>query len=433
MTDGSNDHPTARGLFGGFEGHRVPDHAAVNEALSNALISLDANVLLGLYRYPDEFASEFLDALWLMQERVFVSDQALAEFWRNRFSVLADRARARKEVESRLTSCKRSVDDALTIWAKKVAVDESDLEQALDAVTRHFEVLHETVADNHGDDVERYPSPGKDPIVERLESILAGRVGPALSAEEYAAAVKEGKLRHENQIPPGYKENLKDKEHLAEGVAGDYLLWLQSTREAERRQLDLLIVTADEKEDWYWRLRETVIGPRPELSKEFWDLTGRQLFMLSPFDFMKRLQALGGKVSETALKEFAETVMNAVDASRETKDRTDGKWTANAVLRLLSILDYEAPVQAEVIRAAAANGGSVERTQVYAIGQYDPNRMLRGFTRPVARVTRKLQAEGDVGLRVPDMLRPRYDYGVQANAFEVPREVVDLLADLPED
>lgn len=105
------------------------------------------------------------------------------------------------------------------------------------------------------------------------------------------------------------------------------------------------------------------------------------------------------------------------------------KWTPDGVARLLSILDQEAPVQAAVIRAAAANGGAVDRSRVFELGRYGPNRMLRGFTRPVSRVTRALQANGHVDLRAPDMLRPRYDYGVQANAFKIPEEVVQILID----
>jgi hypothetical protein len=214
-----------------------------------------------------------------------------------------------------------------------------------------------TVADNHSDDVERYPSPSMDPIVERLESLLDGRIGPALKPEEYAVAVEEGKRRHEKQKPPGYREKVKDKEHLPEGVAGDYLVWLQSIQEAKRRQLDLLIVTADEKEDWYWRLRETVIGPRHELSKEFWDMTGRQLFMLTPIEFLRHYKDQGGDVSDAALIE-AERQTVSQDSSREPSGQAEvGKWTPSGVSRLLSTLDDEAPVQAAVIRAAAANGG----------------------------------------------------------------------------
>jgi hypothetical protein len=72
----ASDHVEPRGLFGGFEGHRVPADVVANTAISSALISLDANVLLGLYRYPDDFASELLDAFWALRTNIFVSDQA---------------------------------------------------------------------------------------------------------------------------------------------------------------------------------------------------------------------------------------------------------------------------------------------------------------------------------------------------------------------
>jgi predicted nucleic acid-binding protein len=200
----------------------VPGDSATNAAISTALISLDANVLLDLYRYPDEFGSEFLDALDKWRDRLFVSDQALKEFWRNRISALADRGRAKKDIEVRLSACERSVADALSSWAKKIALDESEFEQASNIVARQFELLRGVVTDNHSDDVERYPSPGMDPIVERLEALLAGGVGPRLEPEEYAAAVAEGKRRHAEQLPPGFKEKATEKEHLPEGVAGDY-------------------------------------------------------------------------------------------------------------------------------------------------------------------------------------------------------------------
>lgn len=430
--DVTDEGSKARGLFGGFEGHRVPDEDASTAAISSALISLDANVLLGLYRFPDDVGTDLLDALFDLRDRVFVSDQALTEFWRNRTSALADRGRARKEVESRLAASHRAVQEAVSGWAKKVAVDESDLAQTLDLVDQQFELLHAAVADVHSDDVENYPSPSKDPIVARLALLLDGRVGPALDPEAYAAAVDEGTKRHGQGVPPGYKENAKDKAHLKEGVAGDYLVWLQSVQEAERCNLDLLIVTADAKEDWYWRLRETLIGPRQELAKEFWDLTGRQLFMLNPLEFLVRYNAAqGGGVSESVLVE-AERHATPPGPDRESAGQArEDSWTPGGVEALLTDLEFAGPVQAAVIRAAAANGGILDRASVYELGSYRPSRMLRGFTRPVSRVTRALQATGDVGLNVPDMLRPLYHSGVQATAFEIPAEVVEILGGTP--
>lgn len=420
------------GLFDGFEGHRVAGDNEVTEILKTALISIDANVLLGLYRYPDDFGTSLLSALESMADRVFVSRQAITEFWRNRTSALADRARARAEVEKRLAGAERSVLDAVENWAKQTTLDESDLEQAQVLVRRQFEVLNRVVSDNHRDDVENYPSSGLDPIVESLAHLLDGRVGEPLPVEEHEEAVAEGQRRHKVGLPPGYREKLAEKEHLPEGVSGDYLIWRQSVLEAKRRGTDLLLVTSDVKDDWYWRSRETVIGPRPELAKEFWDETQMRLVLLTPVEYLRYYQAQGGDVSEQALIEVerhSSTTTGSEPATEATESRQPRGWTLSAVDQLLDLLDREAPIQAAVIRAAAANGGTVPRERVYEIGGFTPKRMLRGFTRPVRRCARRLQELGELDLDAPDMLTPRYDSGVQASAFEIPADVVELLRD----
>jgi hypothetical protein len=65
---------------------------------------------------------------------------------------------------------------------------------------------------------------------------------------------------------------------------------------------------------------------------------------------------------------------------------------------------------------------------VYEIGQYDDDRMLRGFTRPTARITSELQYEGLVADGVEAMLVPIYK-GVKAAFFRIPPEVVEILRD----
>ncbi len=104
-----------------------------------------------------------------------------------------------------------------------------------------------------------------------------------------------------------------------------------------------------------------------------------------------------------------------------------GDWTLQAVSTLLAWLDSDSPVQAEVIRAAAAGEGTVDREAVYGLGEYPPGRMLRGFARPVQRLTRRLQQERKLSVEAPPMLLPVYEKGVQAIAFQVPQAVVDVL------
>jgi PIN like domain len=54
------------GLFKGFEGYRTPSDEDYRTALTNALVVLDTNVLLNLYRYNDETRSSMID---VMKER----------------------------------------------------------------------------------------------------------------------------------------------------------------------------------------------------------------------------------------------------------------------------------------------------------------------------------------------------------------------------
>jgi hypothetical protein len=88
--------------------------------------------------------------------------------------------------------------------------------------------------------------------------------------------IVEGNQRVDNLAPPGYLDAEKDDQY-PDGAAGDFLVYTQACHEAKSRQMDIIIVTNDEKEDWWWRRGPDMIGPRQEMTKEFFDSTGRRL------------------------------------------------------------------------------------------------------------------------------------------------------------
>lgn len=200
-----------------------------------------------------------------------------------------------------------------------------------------------------------------------------------------------------------------------DGGAGDYLVWVQSVAEASRRSLSLAIVTGDEKEDWWWRHRGTLLGPRTELVTEMFAATGNMLYMLRPAQLIERAELLDVQVSDQAVQDVA----RATNPSQPS-------WNVRAVNELLKRLDSEGAVQAEVIRAAAKNGGSVDRAALFAIAGYAEDRMLRGFTKPTKRIMRDLQAEGIIDIGVEDVLTPIYR-GVLAEEFEIPADVQRII------
>ena len=104
-------------------------------------------------------------------------------------------------------------------------------------------------------------------------------------------------------------------------------------------------------------------------------------------------------------------------------------WTADAARAVLKELDVQGHIQAEVIKEAIRNGGRISRARVYELDNRDENQMLRGFTRPVKRVTAELQVRGYVPYGVVALLDAVYETGVKSSHFAVPLEVVELLGD----
>ncbi len=261
----------------------------------------------------------------------------------------------------------------------------------------------------------------QEPVLRALEILLNGRVGPAPSEDQWRAGVAEGKARVSRREPPGYLDADKADTDLPEGPTGDYLVWRQAIDEIGRRGGDLLMVTGDEKEDWWWRYRSEFIGPRQELVAELAIACGgAQLFMMRPTDLLRRAGALEVKVR-------IESVDEAERVGREASDRPT--WSSAGVVALLESLETEGWEQALVIREAASHGGRIDREEIYDLCDYDDDRMLRGFTRPAARITRDLQEAGLVAPGVEAALTPIYAGGVKAQAFRIPAEMVTILAE----
>lgn len=401
-----------------FVGYRITTDDELNVALREGVVAVDANVLLGLYRFLPQTANDLIKVLGRLEDRLIVPNQALREFWRHRQRAPGSPEAATRDAESAIGKAAASVKQALETWSKQVGLDSGERSDLLERVTGFAGDLREEVAMHNKADAR---SGDDDPILAQLEGLLDGRVTAALPDEQWKECVAEGHRRVEAEEPPGYKDAAKQEGDTPEGAAGDYLVWYQATRHAAERGCDLIVVTADEKEDWWWRQQAALLGPRPELTFEYHKLTGHRLFLMRPPDLLAHAAVLDVEVDQQSL----------ADADRPSEEADDPPpWTADALIALLARLDEEAPVQAEVIRLAAQSGGRVTREQVYKLGGFPDDRMLRGFTRPPARITVALQDEGVVPDRVLPILVARYPDGVKASYFSVPSEIPTLYADL---
>lgn len=406
------------GLDEGFDSQIPQTSTEVRNALATGLLSLDANVLLSFYRFSPTAQKALVEVLEALDDRLWVSHQAVREFWRNRCAAIDGRNQARETVRQSLEEGERKLLQAIDTWAKQTAVPTDIKDEVKERLTSGFAdatLLIEQEATGGG---QATYAAETDAVVATLRPLLDSRVGPPLDPAAHEAALEEAKRRIAERIPPGYMDADKEVAGGEDGGAGDYLVWHQSVLEAKSRNLPLVIVTGDEKEDWWWRHRTTFMGPRSELVEEFATHNSSGFYLLRPVQLIEHADALQVTVSEEAVS----------DVARGTADASPARWSAAAVRELLKRLDAEGREQAEVIRFAATEGGRISREKIYEIAGYDEDRMLRGFTRPAARITRDLQSEGLLEDGVEPILAPIYEGGVTAVQFEIPLDVVEILA-----
>jgi hypothetical protein len=286
------------GLYDGdFVGYKIASPAELEAALREAVVAIDANVLLDLYRFRFQTSRDLIKTLRSLGDRLVVPHQALREFWRRRQRSQDSPGGATRAAIDALDKSGRSIRDALVTWARAVGVDDDEVSDLIAPVNDCLDALKVELQNVSQDaSAER----GEDPILAELEEILAGRVTSALAPEEQAECVAEASRRIEAKEPPGYLDAEKQEGELAEGGAGDYLVWYEATWYAKEQARDLLFVTRDQKQDWWWRQQMDFIGPRPELALEYHQLSGRRLFMMRPADLLARASILDVEVDQAS-------------------------------------------------------------------------------------------------------------------------------------
>ncbi len=409
------------GLFSGFEGYRTPTDSDYRAILTHGLVVPDANVLLNLYRYDDDAREALVAVLRALGDRLWVPHQVLVEFWRNRESVLRDPRDVQKTVRD-LGELRDRALRAFRTWANRVSLPEEQAARLSQPLSGAFAALTDNVNASDMDEAATFArDTGCDSVLMELEPVLLGRCGLPLSEDEHRAAVQEGLRRVAARLPPGYMDKKKEDDTSA----GDFLVWEQTLLEACRRQVDVLFVTGDVKEDWWREESGERRGARLELVQEMQKRAGVRLLMLRPTSLLEHARRhLGVEVRPESVQE-AERIEQFLSS---TEDSLTGGWDSTTVAYLLKNLDAQAPVQSATVRLAAQQGGFVSREQVYQVGRYDDDRSLRGFTRPVNRIVQEMRAQGRLPEDAVDMLTTRYDGGVVATGFEVPESVIPLLA-----
>ncbi|MFE9049167.1 MULTISPECIES: PIN domain-containing protein [Streptomyces] len=423
MASDTTTGESGRGIFEDFGAYRTPTTADFTAVLTDGLVAPDANVLLNLYRYTEQARTDLLGALGALGDRLWVPHQVVDEFWRNRESVISEARSTSKNASQEMSGHAGTAVQTLRTWANRVALSDEDLADLRDRLTDVFDEVQKKITEvGEGEWQNITHDTSADPVIAGLERALAGRVGTPFSPEERAELTEEGKERVKKRVPPGYMDAKKD----GDGAVGDFFVWEELLRAASERRSDVLFVTADAKEDWWRKEHGYNRGPRPELTAELRRRGGGRLFLLSPRQFLE----VAAPILQLSLQ--AGSVEDIERVERIEAEPSHGGWTAAAIEALFSGLSYEGyGNRVDVIRYAAEMDGLIEASSVYEICDYDDERSLRGFTRPIKRISGNLMEQGVIPDSAVPVLTAEYENGPgRASGFKVPPLLVPLINDL---
>jgi len=271
-----------------------PTDEEVNALWSDAFFALDSNVLLELYQYPTSAREEFLGVLKALQGRLWLPYQAGLEYQIKREASLPQQRRVLEALISNIEGLASKV-DRLGLPEYHPVLDVERFEHRRTTVRNALDSLMLTVQEDlaHTPEFSARVILDGDPLRDELTDLFNGAVGERFSKEEFAAICIEGATRYDKEVPPGFKDSDKPEPQRYH----DLVIWREVLREGASRgggRRSAILVTNDRKEDWWLRKAEQILGPRPELVREYMDTTGGDFYMYTPAAFLEQARHILG-------------------------------------------------------------------------------------------------------------------------------------------
>ena len=278
----------------------------LNEIWARGILTVDANVLLDLYRYHESTREALIGAIEQWRGELWLTAQVAEEFFRNRGTAMRATNKTFDDALEIVSGLKLSVDKlrALKLIASPIVDEvEASISQVIDKAS----------ADITDSQREHQAYLRGDPIIERLLQLFEGRLGPEPSEDRRAELIREADRRIKAEIPPGYK----DAKKAGDGPYGDFIFWRQALDYSRDQALPLVIVTSDAKEDWWDQHSGRTFGPRPELLREGFKETGSRVLIYQTLSFLQANESRGGAVVTPASEQelMALASLRAAEAS----------------------------------------------------------------------------------------------------------------------
>ena len=278
-----------------------PTEAEIKEIWNHGIIVLDANVLLNLFRYSKNGREELIKIIKHYQDRVWLPYQVAYEFLENSEIVPASLNNAINDMAKAIDSINGTIESQLKLnnYDKYHLIKPNELRSEIKKFQESLRKRIEKIK-------SEFETVDRKIIVKQVTDIFNGKVGDDYSEEKLEQIIKEGEKRFKEKTPPGYKDLDEKKNAPKRHLYGDFIWWKQAIDYSKENHCDLIIVTDDAKEDWWYKVNNETKSPRVELIREFSKQTDGQSFHMYRtgqfMEFAKKYDKV--TISEKSIKEI---------------------------------------------------------------------------------------------------------------------------------
>lgn len=265
-----------------FRGYYPPTQEELTDLWQQALVALDANALLNLYRYSRKTRSEFTDILRLISPRLWLPHQAALEYHHKRIDVIIEQHNVYSSLRDDIQKSRAVLEQAIQPLSRHPVLSKSALLSKLNSLFTELATYIDQREATHPDLPKEHAPGFVDTIRDTLAELFENRVGEPYTDERLSEIYEEGAERYKKSIPPGYMDASKGGTESF----GDLIIWNQLIDKARKDHQSIIFVTDDRKEDWWLRVQGKTIGPRPELINEMLQSAGVLFHMYRPEQFM---------------------------------------------------------------------------------------------------------------------------------------------------
>ncbi|EOC1518676.1 PIN-like domain-containing protein [Cronobacter turicensis] len=304
--------------FPGF--YSVPEDTLKEIWLSEATIFIfDTNCLLNLYRCEDSTREQILDVMRAISSNIWLPFQVALEYQRNRRIAIEDSIASLKKIKTELekTHTKDILGSVKKHLNKSLNDDIQLLQKSLKTTIDEFINDKILLRIENKEKISQH-----DFIRASIDEIIKDNIGNVPDQQTIDEIDKEGEIRYANKIPPGFSDSVKsDTTHFCsvrfQNKFGDLYLWKEIINKAKTENIkNVIFITDDNKEDWWFKHSGKTHGPLESLKTEICTISNIDNFkLMNQLTFLKEAQSYLNdiKVSDESLQDVKELTNVAME------------------------------------------------------------------------------------------------------------------------